>query len=361
MLGPETRALVEERCGEKEAVKLRRAPTLVLATAVLSGDALTDAEDLHATACAVYAVLLGATERGLASYWRTPAAFAEPAVREALRLGDDERVVALIHLGPKVSEPPEKERRAARRRAQRPAVVRAHGEEQRWIELAGLVERLQQESALEQRVQEGGERQVVDADARPDPGLREVPGLRLPAGEAVFGMQQGRLTGAPLDRRRSEARMDAEVDERPAGPEHAPGFREGRARIIEIGVGEDRDDGVERGVVEREPMCVGAHEALDDRARVLLGDSELVGGDVDCRDRPAGLDQERDRPAGAAPEVETAPRPVDRAAGPRLGARRRTARTRRTPRTTRSGRRTVLIVACGREESNLQGPKPTGS
>jgi len=64
VLGPATRALVEERCGEKEAIKLRRAPTLVLATAVLSGDERTDAEDLHATACAVYAVLLGATERG---------------------------------------------------------------------------------------------------------------------------------------------------------------------------------------------------------------------------------------------------------------------------------------------------------
>jgi nitroreductase len=110
VLGPATRALVEERCGEKEAIKLRRAPTLVLATAVLCGDELTDAEDLHATACAVYAVLLGATERGLASYWRTPAAFAEPSVREALALGADERVVALIHLGPKVTDPPVKER-----------------------------------------------------------------------------------------------------------------------------------------------------------------------------------------------------------------------------------------------------------
>ena len=38
LLGPATRALLEQRCGEKEAVKLRRAPTLVLATAVLTGD-----------------------------------------------------------------------------------------------------------------------------------------------------------------------------------------------------------------------------------------------------------------------------------------------------------------------------------
>ena len=110
VLGPETRRRVEEIAGEKEAAKLRRAPTLVLATAVLSGDPLADEEDLHATAAAVYAVLLGATARGLASYWRTPGCFREPPVREALGLAADERVVALIHLGPRVSEPPVKER-----------------------------------------------------------------------------------------------------------------------------------------------------------------------------------------------------------------------------------------------------------
>ena len=110
LLGQETRKRLDEAVGEKEATKLGRAPTLVLATAALSGDPLTDAEDLHATACAVYAVLLGATARGLASYWRTPAALGEPAVRDLLGLAGSERVVGLIHLGPKVSDPPEKER-----------------------------------------------------------------------------------------------------------------------------------------------------------------------------------------------------------------------------------------------------------
>jgi nitroreductase len=46
----------------------------------------------------------------LASYWRTPACFGEPAVRELLGLGADERVVALIHLGPPAGEPPDKDR-----------------------------------------------------------------------------------------------------------------------------------------------------------------------------------------------------------------------------------------------------------
>jgi nitroreductase len=109
-LGPETRARIDAAAGEKEAMKLRRAPTLVLATATLSGDPPTDEEDLHATAAAVYAVLLGATERGLASYWRTPACFSEHPVRAVLGLGDDERVVALIHLGLPAGDPPEKAR-----------------------------------------------------------------------------------------------------------------------------------------------------------------------------------------------------------------------------------------------------------
>ena len=110
VLGPETRARVEEAAGEKEAIKLRRAPTLVLATAALSGDPHADEEDLHAVSCAVYAVLLAATARGLASYWRTPRAFEDPALRTLLALPDDERVVALIHLGSPAGEPQGKER-----------------------------------------------------------------------------------------------------------------------------------------------------------------------------------------------------------------------------------------------------------
>jgi nitroreductase len=110
VLGPATRAALEASAGEKEAIKLRRAPTLVLATAVLSGDPHTDREDLLATGCAVYAILLGATERGLASYWRTPAALDSDEARDVLGLDPNESVVALIHLGPKVTDPPEKER-----------------------------------------------------------------------------------------------------------------------------------------------------------------------------------------------------------------------------------------------------------
>jgi nitroreductase len=45
-------------------------------------------------------VLLGAHARGLAGYWRTPAVLRTPEGRAALGVGDDERVIGLLHLGP---------------------------------------------------------------------------------------------------------------------------------------------------------------------------------------------------------------------------------------------------------------------
>jgi nitroreductase len=110
LLGPATRARIDELVPEQEVLKLRRAPTLVLVTAVQSEDPVLAEEDVRATAAATYALLLGATERGLASYWRTPACFREPAVSGLLGLQPNEVVVALVHLGPPVTEPPPKER-----------------------------------------------------------------------------------------------------------------------------------------------------------------------------------------------------------------------------------------------------------
>jgi nitroreductase len=112
VLGPEAVARLKKAGGEKEEAKLSRAPTLVLATAVLTGDAIQDEEDILATGCAVYAVLLGAHARGLASYWRTPGVLRRPEGREAIGLADDEHVVSLIHLGPPISVPPDKPRDA---------------------------------------------------------------------------------------------------------------------------------------------------------------------------------------------------------------------------------------------------------
>ena len=99
VLGPEALARLKDAAGPESAPKLDRAPTLVVATCVQTGDAIQDEEDLLATGVACYIVLLAAHERGLAGYWRTPGVLRTPAGRAAVRLPDNERFVGLLHLG----------------------------------------------------------------------------------------------------------------------------------------------------------------------------------------------------------------------------------------------------------------------
>lgn len=99
VLGPAALARLKEAAGPEAAPKLDRAPTLVVATALRSEDPVQDQEDLCATACAVYAVLLAAHGRGLAGYWRTPGVLRTAEGLDALAVPPGERFVALIHLG----------------------------------------------------------------------------------------------------------------------------------------------------------------------------------------------------------------------------------------------------------------------
>jgi nitroreductase len=110
VLGPESLARLKEAGGPSEALKLDRAPTLVVASARLSGELLQDEEDVCATAAAITLVLLGATERSLASYWRTPGVLRTARGREAAGVPEGERVLGLIHLGPVEREPAPRER-----------------------------------------------------------------------------------------------------------------------------------------------------------------------------------------------------------------------------------------------------------
>jgi nitroreductase len=110
VLGPESLARLKEAAGASEAAKLDRAPTLVVVSAALSGDLVQDEEDVCATAAAVMIVLLAATERGLASYWRTPAVLRTSVGRNALAIPAGERVLGLLHLGTPAREPAPRER-----------------------------------------------------------------------------------------------------------------------------------------------------------------------------------------------------------------------------------------------------------
>jgi nitroreductase len=99
VLGPQSLEALKRAAGSEAAAKLDRAPILIAATAKRSEDAVQDEEDLCATACATYAVLLAAHARGLAGYWRTPGVLRTSEGLDALGIGPDERFVALIHLG----------------------------------------------------------------------------------------------------------------------------------------------------------------------------------------------------------------------------------------------------------------------
>jgi nitroreductase len=110
VVGPEGLARLREAAGPVEAPKLDRAPTLVVASARLTGAQQQDEEDICATAAAIYAVLLGAYAHGLASYWRTPAVLRTRGGREAVGIPDGERVLGLVHLGRPMTAPTGKAR-----------------------------------------------------------------------------------------------------------------------------------------------------------------------------------------------------------------------------------------------------------
>src|SRR6188472_2849257 len=110
VIGPKALERLKEAAGPESASKLDRAPTLIVCSCALTGDPVQDEEDLHATACAAYIVLLAGHGRGLATYWRTPEVLRTPEGRAAVGMREGERFVGLLHLGPPVQEqkPPER-------------------------------------------------------------------------------------------------------------------------------------------------------------------------------------------------------------------------------------------------------------
>ena len=107
VLGERSRAALMELAESEQpgaAVKLRRAPTLVAVSAVQSGDAAQDREDVLATGVSAYIVLLGAHARGLAAYWRTVPLLDDPRGRAVLGIPPEETPLGLLYLGDPVQE-----------------------------------------------------------------------------------------------------------------------------------------------------------------------------------------------------------------------------------------------------------------
>jgi nitroreductase len=107
VLGPAALARLKDAAGPEAAAKLDRAPTLIAVGATQSGeDPVQDEEDLLAAGCAAFLVLLGAEDRGLAGYWRTPAVLRTAAGCAALGVPGGVRLIGLLHLGPRRQEQP---------------------------------------------------------------------------------------------------------------------------------------------------------------------------------------------------------------------------------------------------------------
>jgi nitroreductase len=99
VLGPVALEALKAAAGPEAASKLDRAPTLVAASVVQTGDEIADDEDFAAAACASFIVLLGAHAGGLDGYWRTPEVLRTPGGRAACGIEDGERLLGLLHLG----------------------------------------------------------------------------------------------------------------------------------------------------------------------------------------------------------------------------------------------------------------------
>lgn len=112
VVGREALEALKQAAGPESAPKLDRAPTLVVASAVRTGEEVQDEEDLLAVGVASYIVLVAAHARGLAGYWRTPGVLRSPEGRAAVGLPDDEHFVGLLHLGWCRQEKPPPERAA---------------------------------------------------------------------------------------------------------------------------------------------------------------------------------------------------------------------------------------------------------
>jgi nitroreductase len=104
VVGVESLARLKEAAGEEGAAKLDRAPTLIVVSVAETGDPVQDEEDHAAAAVAAYIVLLAAHARGLAGYWRTPAVLRTPEGLAAVDVPQGERVIGLLHLGPRRQE-----------------------------------------------------------------------------------------------------------------------------------------------------------------------------------------------------------------------------------------------------------------
>ena len=84
---------------KKTAGLFLRAPLVIAVSVARSTDRVQDLEDYGACCAAIQNMLLAAWEMGIVSKWRTGDAAQDPAAREYLGTGPDDRIAGFIYLG----------------------------------------------------------------------------------------------------------------------------------------------------------------------------------------------------------------------------------------------------------------------
>lgn len=100
---------LDEERATKERRRFLRAPVVVAVVCRMQARRVLQSEQRDAVAAATQNLLLAATARGWGSVWRTGDAAVSPVVRSALRLADDDVIVAFVYLGtipPDGAKPP---------------------------------------------------------------------------------------------------------------------------------------------------------------------------------------------------------------------------------------------------------------
>jgi hypothetical protein len=139
-----------------------------------------------------------------------------------------------------------------------------------------LLDDVDAERGLEEGLHEGGQRKMHARDSRPEAVRVDARRLPVAADLEVAGMKLRDLLTSAIARVRSdETRMHAHIQERSAGAEDARAFLGDGREVIDIRVGEHRDDGVEMAIGEREGRGVFLHE-VDLAADPLSRNAQLV-------------------------------------------------------------------------------------
>lgn len=116
VLGPDARAAYGRALGNRKAKKAadeaaanvirdrtadehRALPCMIAVAMVQSDNPETREEDYAAVMMSVEAIALLAVERGLGTHIKTGAVMSDPAARDAVGAGENERIVAIVNLG----------------------------------------------------------------------------------------------------------------------------------------------------------------------------------------------------------------------------------------------------------------------